>query len=84
MSFTFGCMSYLSSILSQTKMVFILDIFSQTAEILRRISKLRHSSISSNSFIRLQNANKRSKELKSALVALGRVTTSAILEGKEQ
>lgn len=65
-------------------MVFILDIFSQAAEVLRRRSKLRDSSLPSDSSMRLQNAEKRLKELKSALVALGREATSAMLSVEEQ
>ncbi|KAL5099809.1 hypothetical protein RYX36_004136 [Vicia faba] len=60
------------------------EVEGQAAEVLRRRSKLRDSSLSSDSSMRLQNAEKRLKELKSALVALGREATSAMLSVEEQ
>lgn len=56
----------------------------QAAEVLRRRSKLRNSSVSAESSARLQNAETRLKELKSALAALGREATSAMLSVEEQ
>nr|KYP46133.1 Intersectin-1 [Cajanus cajan] len=56
----------------------------QAAEVLRRRSKLRNSSVSAESSVRLQNAETRLKELKSALAALGREATAAMLSVEEQ
>lgn len=60
------------------------EVEAQAAEVLRRRSKLRDSSVSADSSMRLQNAETRSKELKSALVALGREATTAMLSVEEQ
>ncbi|XP_061359875.1 SH3 domain-containing protein 1 [Gastrolobium bilobum] len=60
------------------------EVEAQAAEVLRRRSKLRDSSISAESTMRLQNAETRFKELKSALVALGREATAAMLSVEEQ
>lgn len=45
---------------------------------------MRDSSVSADSSMRLQNAETRLKELKSALVALGREATTAMLSVEEQ
>ncbi|XP_027360203.1 SH3 domain-containing protein 2 isoform X2 [Abrus precatorius] len=60
------------------------EVEGQAAEVLRRRSKLRDSSVSAESSMRLQNAETRLKELKSALVALGREATAAMLSVEEQ
>ncbi|KAG5134630.1 hypothetical protein AAZX31_09G197300 [Glycine max] len=60
------------------------EVEAQAAEVLRRRSKLRNSSVSAESSARLQNAETRLKELKSALAALGREATSAMLSVEEQ
>nr|XP_027193283.1 SH3 domain-containing protein 2 [Cicer arietinum] len=60
------------------------EVEAQAAEVLRRRSKLRDSSLSADGSMRLQNAEKRLKELKSSLVALGREATSAMLSVEEQ
>ncbi|KAI4327936.1 hypothetical protein L6164_020342 [Bauhinia variegata] len=60
------------------------EVEAQAAEVLRRRSKLRDSSISAESSMRLQNAETRFKELKSALVALGREATAALLAVEDQ
>ncbi|KAK7252564.1 hypothetical protein RIF29_36608 [Crotalaria pallida] len=60
------------------------EVEAQAAEVLRRRSKLRDSSVSAESSMRLQNAETRLKELKSALVALGREATTAMLSVEEQ
>ncbi|RDY05503.1 SH3 domain-containing protein 2, partial [Mucuna pruriens] len=60
------------------------EVEAQAAEVLRRRSKLRNSSVSAESSMRLQNAETRLKELKSALAALGREATAAMLSVEEQ
>ncbi|KAL9328398.1 hypothetical protein ACSQ67_003401 [Phaseolus vulgaris] len=60
------------------------EVEAQAAEVLRRRSKLRNSSISAESSVRLQNAETRLKELKSALAALGKEATAAMLSVEEQ
>lgn len=60
------------------------EVEAQAAEVLRRRSKLRNSSVSAESSVRLQNAETRLKELKSALAALGREATAAMLSVEEQ
>ncbi|KAE9596867.1 putative SH3 domain, AH domain-containing protein [Lupinus albus] len=60
------------------------EVEAQAADVLRRRSKLRDSSVSAESSMRLQNAETRLKELKSALVALGREATAAMLSVEEQ
>ncbi|OIW10735.1 hypothetical protein TanjilG_27681 [Lupinus angustifolius] len=60
------------------------EVEAQAAEVLRRRSKLRGSSVSAESSMKLQNAETRLKELKSALVALGREATAAMLSVEEQ
>ncbi|KAK7309475.1 hypothetical protein RJT34_06230 [Clitoria ternatea] len=60
------------------------EVEAQAAEVLRRRSKMRDSSVSTESSMRLQNAETRLKELKSALVALGREATAAMLSVEEQ
>ncbi|KAG5069532.1 hypothetical protein AAZX31_01G138000 [Glycine max] len=60
------------------------EVEAQAAEVLRRRSKLRNSSVSAESAVRLQNAETRLKELKSALAALGREATAAMLSVEEQ
>ncbi|MED6181354.1 hypothetical protein PIB30_018687 [Stylosanthes scabra] len=54
------------------------------AEVLRRLSKLRDTFVSAENFMRLQNAETRLKELKSALKALGREATAFMLSFEEQ
>ncbi|WJX93831.1 hypothetical protein P8452_75319 [Trifolium repens] len=56
----------------------------EAAEVLRRLSKLRDSSLSAESSMSLQNVEKRLKDHKSALVALGTEATSAMLSFEEQ
>ncbi|XP_027913365.1 SH3 domain-containing protein 1 [Vigna unguiculata] len=60
------------------------EVEAQAAEVLRRRSKLRNSSVSAESSVRLQNAETRLKELKSALAALGKEATAAMLSVEEQ
>ncbi|KAJ7943962.1 SH3 domain-containing protein 2 [Quillaja saponaria] len=60
------------------------EVQAQAAEVLRRQSKLRDSSVSAESSIRLQNAEARLKELKSAMIALGREATAAMLAVEDQ
>ncbi|GAU15796.1 hypothetical protein TSUD_236120 [Trifolium subterraneum] len=60
------------------------EVEGQAAEVLRRRSKLRDSSLSAETSMRLQNAEKRLKDHKSALVALGREATSAMSSVEEQ
>ncbi|KAF7829128.1 SH3 domain-containing protein 1 [Senna tora] len=60
------------------------EVEAQAAEVLRRRSKLRDSSISAESSMKLQNAETRLKELKSALVALGREATAAMLSVEDE
>ncbi|WJX75146.1 hypothetical protein P8452_58706 [Trifolium repens] len=69
---------------SGSSMMFVcLD--QEAAEVLRRLSKLRDSSsLSAESSMSLQNVEKRLKDHKSALVALGTETTSALLSFEEQ
>ncbi|KAI9125219.1 hypothetical protein K1719_003835 [Acacia pycnantha] len=56
----------------------------QAAEVLRRRSKLRDSSVSAENSLKLQNAEARLKELKSALVALGREATAAMVSVEDE
>ncbi|KAJ1431173.1 SH3-like domain superfamily [Sesbania bispinosa] len=58
------------------------EVEAQAAEVLRRRSKLRDSSVSAESSMRLQNAETRLKELKSALMALGREATAAMVDAE--
>jgi endophilin-A len=60
------------------------EVEGQAAEVLRRRSKLRDSSLSAETSMRLQNAEKRLKDHKSSLVALGREATSAMSSVEEQ
>lgn len=60
------------------------EVEGQAAEVLRRRSKLRDSSLSAESSMRLQNAEKKLKEHKAALVALGREATAAMSSVEEQ
>ncbi|XLR63849.1 hypothetical protein S83_014521 [Arachis hypogaea] len=60
------------------------EVEAQAAEVLRRRSKLRNTSVSAENSMRLQTAETRLKELKSALTALGREATTAMLSVEEQ
>ncbi|KAI4314587.1 hypothetical protein L6164_027477 [Bauhinia variegata] len=60
------------------------ELEAQAAELLRRRSKLKDSSISAESSMRLQNGETRFKELNSALGALGREATAAMLAVEDQ
>ncbi|KAJ7953323.1 SH3 domain-containing protein [Quillaja saponaria] len=60
------------------------EVEAQAAEVLRRQSKLRDSSLSAESSMRLQNVEARLKELKSAMMALGREATAAMLAVEDQ
>nr|XP_025651430.1 SH3 domain-containing protein 2-like isoform X2 [Arachis hypogaea]XP_025698084.1 SH3 domain-containing protein 2-like isoform X2 [Arachis hypogaea] len=60
------------------------EVEAQAAEVLRRRSKLRDTSVSAENSMRLQTAETRLKELKSALTALGREATTAMLSVEEQ
>ena len=58
--------------------------FRQAAEVIRRQSKSRDPSASAESSIKLQHAETRLNELKSSMVALGRVATDAMLSVEAQ
>ncbi|PKI44037.1 hypothetical protein CRG98_035567 [Punica granatum] len=60
------------------------EVEAQAAEVMRRQSKSRDSALSSESAMKLKNAEGRLAELKSAMMALGREATDAMLSVEDQ
>ena len=61
-----------------------IEYFHQAAEVLRRQSNIRESDISTESAMKLRNAEARLTELKAIVLALGREASAAMLSVETQ